>query len=246
MVETWLSTLPAAVIYLVIFLVIGLESLGVPLPGEITLVTGSLLAATGVTDPWWVAGSASAGAIVGDSVGYAIGRRGGRALLVRLGRRFPRHLGPPQLAKAEHTFERWGVWAVFFGRFVALLRILAGPLSGALKVPYPRFLAANASGGIIWASGTTCAIYFAGRAAEKWLQSFSWIALLVAVCFGIGSTLYLRHKAHRHVADELSRPDDDPTDDGELEKTEDGAQGPDTAQADARSTPGTAREPAAT
>ena len=55
--------------------------------------------------------------------------------LERLGRRFPKHLGPPHLAHAERIFARWGVWAVFFGRFVALLRILAGPLAGALKVP---------------------------------------------------------------------------------------------------------------
>lgn len=218
-VEAWLGTLPVAVIYLLIFGMIGLESLGIPLPGEITLVTGSLLAATQVTNVWWVAIAGSLGAIIGDSVGYAIGRRGGRALLERLGRRFPRHMGPPQLARAEHTFERWGVWAVFFGRFIALLRILAGPLSGALRVPYGRFLMANASGGIVWASGTTFAIYFAGRAAERWLQSFSWVALAVAVCCGIVTTLFLRRRAHQAVKTDLAAsaaPDPDPATQTEL------------------------------
>jgi membrane protein DedA with SNARE-associated domain len=92
-------------------------------------------------------------------------------------------------------FQRWGVWAVFFGRFVALLRILAGPLAGALHVPYPKFLAANAAGGITWAFGTTFVIYSVGRVAEKWLTNFSWIALAVALAGGVASTLYLRRRA---------------------------------------------------
>jgi uncharacterized protein YcfJ len=151
---------------------------------------------------------ASLGAIVGDSIGYAIGRRGGRALLERFGRRFPKHFGPPHLARAERIFEKWGVWAVFFGRFVALLRILAGPLAGALRVPYRKFLVANAAGGILWSFGTAFAIYYAGRAAEKYLRGFSWIALVVAVLFGIGTTLYLRRRAAR-THDLLD--DDDPS-----------------------------------
>jgi membrane protein DedA with SNARE-associated domain len=146
---------------------------------------------------WWVAIAASAGAIIGDSVGYAIGRRGGRPLLERLGRRFPAHLGPDQLARAERLFDRHGVWAIFFGRFVALLRVLAGPLAGSLRVPYPKFLAANAAGGIVWAGGTSLVIYSVGQAAEQWLSRFSWIALLAAVLFGIASTMFLRSRARR-------------------------------------------------
>jgi membrane protein DedA with SNARE-associated domain len=196
-VEHWLSLLPPVVVYLTVAAVIGVESLGIPLPGEIALVSAALLATNHVVDVWWVAVAGSAGAIVGDSIGYAIGRRGGRPLLGRLSRRFPAHLGPPQLAKAEQTFQKWGVWAVFFGRFVALLRILAGPLAGALGVPYPKFLMANAAGGIIWAGGTTFAIYAAGQAAEQWLSGFSWVALLLAVLAGIATTLILRHRARQ-------------------------------------------------
>jgi membrane protein DedA with SNARE-associated domain len=206
-VMDWLSGLPVELIYLIVGLVILTESMGVPLPGEITLVSASLLAATGVTNVWAVAIAAAAGAIIGDSIGYAIGRRGGRALLERFGRRFPKHFGPTHLARAERTFEKYGVWAVFFGRFVALLRILAGPLAGALHVPYRKFLIANASGGIIWAFGTAFAIYYAGQAAEKYLSGFSWIALVVAVLFGIGTTLYLRRRAARA---EVLLNDDDP------------------------------------
>jgi membrane protein DedA with SNARE-associated domain len=197
-ISDWLGTLPPLLLYLMVAGVIGLESMGIPLPGEIALVTAALLASSGHASIWWVAIAGSAGAIVGDSLGYVIGRRGGRALLERLGRRFPNHLGPSHLAGAERAFDRWGVWAIFFGRFIALLRIAAGPLAGALRVPYPRFLLANASGGIVWAGGTAVVVYFAGKAAERWLQGFSWVALLVAVVFGAATTLVLRSRARRH------------------------------------------------
>jgi membrane protein DedA with SNARE-associated domain len=199
-ISDWLGTLPPVLLYLMVAGIIGVESMGIPLPGEIALVSASLLAAAGHVSVVWVAVAGSAGAIAGDSVGYLIGRRGGRGLLERLGRRFPRHLGPDHLASAERAFDRWGVWAIFFGRFVALLRIAAGPLAGALRVPYPKFLIANATGGIAWAGGTTVVIYLAGRAAEHWLQRFSWAALVVAVLFGIGSTLVLRSRARRRRA----------------------------------------------
>jgi membrane protein DedA with SNARE-associated domain len=204
-VQHWLAVLPPILVYLVVGGVVGVESLGIPVPGEIALVSASLLAATGVTNVAWVAVAASMGAIIGDSVGYAIGRRGGRSMLERFGRRFPRHFGPAHLNKAERTFARWGVWAVFFGRFVALLRILAGPLAGALRIPYPRFLAANAAGGILWASGTAVAIWALGQVAERWLSGFSWVALAVAVVFGAVTTLVLRRRARRALHDEYEK-----------------------------------------
>jgi membrane protein DedA with SNARE-associated domain len=207
-IDDWLVSLPPLTIFLVVGAIILMESMGVPLPGEITLISASLLAATGAINIWGVAIAASIGAIIGDSIGYAIGRRGGRPLLERFGRRFPKHFGPSHLARAERTFAKWGVWAVFFGRFVALLRILAGPLAGALQVPYRKFLIANATGGIVWASGTAFAIYFAGHAAEKYLKDFSWIALIAAIVIGVGTTIYLRRRASR--ADALLN-DDDPT-----------------------------------
>jgi membrane protein DedA with SNARE-associated domain len=202
-VEEWLQSLPAILVYVIVALVIGIESMGIPVPGEIALVTASIMAIDHVTNPWFVGIAASIGAIGGDSIGYIFGRRGGRGLLERLGRRFPKHFGPVHLDRAERLFQKYGVWAVFFGRFVALLRILAGPLSGALHVPYRKFLVANASGGIVWAFGTTFVIYFVGRVAEKWLKDFSYIALIVAVVGGIASTLFLRRRAAKaHQAEE--------------------------------------------
>jgi membrane protein DedA with SNARE-associated domain len=187
--------------YLIVASVIGVESMGIPVPGEIALVAASLLAVSGYADIWWVAVAGSLGAIIGDSIGYWVGHRGGRPFLERLGRRFPRHMGPVQLAKAERTFQRWGVAAIFFGRFIALLRIFAGPLAGALRVPYWKFLAANASGGAIWASGTAVLIYYIGKVAESWLSRFSWIALAVAIVAGIVTTLIIRRRARREFAE---------------------------------------------
>jgi membrane protein DedA with SNARE-associated domain len=194
-IEGWLHTLPPLAVATVVCLIIGLESMGIPLPGELTLVTASVMASTGAINPWWVAVAAATGAIIGDSIGYSIGRKGGRRLLERLGRRFPKHLGAPHLSRAERTFAKWGVWAVFFGRFVALLRILAGPLAGALKVPYPKFLLANASGGIVWSFGTVFAIYYIGQAVEEYMKDFSWAALALAVVAGLGSTWYFKRRA---------------------------------------------------
>jgi membrane protein DedA with SNARE-associated domain len=208
LVQTWMATLPPFAIYALVGLVIGLESMGIPLPGEFALVGASLLATTGLTDPWLVGLAGSIGAIVGDSVGYVVGRRGGRGILERFGRRFPRHFGPAHLAQAERVFQRHGVWAVFFGRFVALLRILAGPLAGALRVPYPTFLIANAAGGIVWAYGTSFAIFYAGQAAERWLKQFSWLALVIAIVAGLATTMYLKRKATRHLREE---PETSPT-----------------------------------
>ena len=87
------------------------------------------------------------------------------------------------------------MWAVFFGRFIALLRILAGPLAGALQVPYRKFLIANAAGGVVWAFGTTFLLFYLGRVAERWLKDLSWAALIVAVLCGLGTTLWLKRRA---------------------------------------------------
>ncbi|WP_324784858.1 DedA family protein [Streptomyces sp. H51] len=197
-VQEWLDTVPAAAVYAVVGLVIGLESLGIPLPGEIILVSAALLSSqhAGV-DPVILGACASLGAVVGDSIGYAIGRKGGRPLLAWLGRKFPRHFGEGHVATAERSFEKWGMWAVFFGRFIALLRIFAGPLAGVLRMPYWKFLIANVLGGILWAGGTTAVIYYVGVVAESWLKRFSWLGLVAAVLIGLTSMLVLKRKAKK-------------------------------------------------
>jgi membrane protein DedA with SNARE-associated domain len=201
-VDALLQTIPPIAVYLVVGVVIGLESLGIPLPGEIALVSAALLASRHTLDinPVGVGAAATIGAIVGDTIGYSIGHRYGMNLFERLGRRFPKHFGPGHVALAKQFFTRWGMWAVFFGRFIALLRIFAGPLAGALKMPYSHFLAANASGGLIWAGGTTAVVYYLGLAAEKWLSRFSWVGLLVAVVIGVIFTLVMRERTAKAIA----------------------------------------------
>ena len=198
-----LQTIPPLAVYFIVGAIIGVESLGIPLPGEIALVSAALLASRHTLDinPVAVGAAATIGAIVGDSIGYSIGRRFGMSLFERLGDRFPKHFGPGHVALAKRLFARWGVWAVFIGRFIALLRIFAGPLAGALKMRYAQFLAANASGGLLWAGGTTAVVYYAGLAAERWLSRFSWIALVVAVLVGVGMTLLLRERTSRLIAE---------------------------------------------
>ncbi|MFF9205008.1 DedA family protein [Streptomyces sp. NPDC014986] len=199
-VQERLESVPAVAVYVLVGPVIGLESLGIPLPGEIILVSSALLASRhGDIDPVILGACATAGAIIGDSVGYAIGRRGGRPLPARLGARFPGHFGEGHIATAERSFRTWGVWAVFFGRFVALPRIFAGPLAGVLRMPYGKFLTANVLGGILWAGGTTAVIYCVGIVAESWLKRFSWLGLVAAVLIGVTSMLVLRRKAGKAV-----------------------------------------------
>lgn len=126
----------------------GIESLGVPVPGETSLLVGVFLATQGRLSVPIVALVAWVGAVIGDNLGYAIGRRWGTRLV-----RLPavgRFYSPERLERAEALFERRGWLAVFTGRFVALLRIFAGPLAGMHRMPWPGFFVANATGGALW------------------------------------------------------------------------------------------------
>ncbi|MGW6021350.1 DedA family protein [Streptomyces sp. NPDC055099] len=197
-VQEWLETVPAVSIYALVGVVIGLESLGIPLPGEIVLVSAALLSSQhGELNPVILGICATAGAIIGDSTGYAIGRKGGRPLLAWLERKFPKHFSAANVGSAEQSFQKWGMWAVFFGRFVALLRIFAGPLAGVLRMPYWKFLIANVLGGIVWAGGTTAVIYYIGVVAEDWLKRFSYFGLAIAVLIGVGSMLLVKRRAKK-------------------------------------------------
>jgi membrane protein DedA with SNARE-associated domain len=202
-VDALLQSIPPLAVYGIVGAVVGLESLGIPLPGEIVLVSAALMSSRHelAVNPIGVGAAAVIGAVIGDSTGYTIGRRLGLPLFDRLGRRFPTHFGPGHVMFAERLFDRWGARAVFFGRFIALLRIFAGPLAGALKMRYARFLLANVSGALCWAGGTTALVYYAGIAAERWLTRFSWIALVVAVAGGVVAAMLLRERTSRAIAD---------------------------------------------
>jgi membrane protein DedA with SNARE-associated domain len=136
--------------YGVVFLVVMSESAGLPVPGETSLLLASALAATGRLNIVGVIAAAALGAILGDTGGYWVGRTWGMALLRRYGRlvRFDEE----KLRRAEEFFARHGEKTVFFGRFVPVGRIFSAVLAGVGRMHYLRFLAWNASGGIVWAT----------------------------------------------------------------------------------------------
>lgn len=187
--------------------IVGLESAGLPLPGETTLIAAGYLAATGHLSLPLVIAAAALGAIVGDSVGYAIGRKGGRRLLERRGR----WLGvtPERLAKADRYFEKHGAKTVFFGRFIAFLRILAGPLAGASKMPYRRFLAANVAGAVTWATTMGTLAFFFGKPVATVLSSLGvWAVVILAVLLvaRLAFNRWKRARDSRMAAREVIRP----------------------------------------
>lgn len=161
--------------------IVGLESAGLPLPGETTLLAASYLASIGQLSLPLVIGAAALGAVVGDSVGYFVGRKGGRRFLERYGR----YVGitPAKLEKADGYFARHGGKTVFFGRFVAVLRILSGPLAGASNMPYRRFLTANVAGAVVWAATMGTLGFFFGKPVATFLSHLGIWALVALAAF---------------------------------------------------------------
>jgi len=147
---------------ILLFGVVALESFGLPLPGETALIAAAVLAAEGHYALPTVIAVAAAAAIVGDNGGYWVGRTGGRKLIERapVVRRFAPRVIPP----SERFFRRHGAKTVFIGRFVSLLRWTAAWLAGISHMPWWRFLAWNAAGGIVWATLVGVVAYYFGRA----------------------------------------------------------------------------------
>ncbi len=167
--------------YLIVFALVGIESLGIPLPGETALVTAAAYAALGHLSIVFVIMSAAAGAIIGDNFGYWIGRKGGRSFVLRYGKKF--HLKESHLVRAEAFFNKHGGKTVFIGRFVALLRSWAALLAGIGAMPYGEFTAYNAAGGIVWAALFGTLGYLFGKSLptlEKYVGRASLALVLLA------------------------------------------------------------------
>src|SRR4051812_48633053 len=160
-----LIDIPANVGYAAVFALIAVETMGIPVPAETALIAAALLAHRGQMDIGTLTVLAATAAILGDNVGFAIGRRFGRRVFLANGPLFKHRA--KALEHGEPFFAKHGPKAVFLGRWVAGLRIASAWLAGMNKMSWPTFLFWNALGGICWAFGIVFGVYFAGRAAEN-------------------------------------------------------------------------------
>jgi membrane protein DedA with SNARE-associated domain len=133
-----------------VFLFVGIESSGIPFPGETMLITAAAYAGAGHLRIQFVILAAIGGAVTGDNLGYWAGRTGGRSLVERYGHRI--HLDAQKLQRAERFYAKQGDKTVFFGRFVAVLRAWAAFLAGLNRMPWPKFFVFNIAGGVAWAT----------------------------------------------------------------------------------------------
>jgi membrane protein DedA with SNARE-associated domain len=185
--------------YEAVFVLVGLESLGVPIPGETALITAALYAATTHhLDIAVIIAVAATAAIVGDNIGFALGRWGGYRILRRYGRyvRFDQR----RLKIGLYVFREHGGKVVFIGRFIAVLRTYAAFLAGTNRMRWPRFLVFNAAGGISWALVIGLTYYYIGSAVSHLRGPLDIILGAVAVVVVIGFLIYLHKAEDRYSA----------------------------------------------
>jgi membrane protein DedA with SNARE-associated domain len=199
--------------YLAVFALIGIESLGIPAPGETMLVTAAVYAgATGNLLIEGVIAAAVAGAVIGDNIGYAVGRKGGYRLLLKHGPKL--RIKQSHLKVARYVFERHGGKVVFFGRFVAILRTYAAFLAGVGQMEWKRFLAWNAAGGIVWATIFGLLGYFGQKAFERLSTPINVTLGVLGLGGIVVFTLFLRRRTER-LADVAERTYPGPLSDGD-------------------------------
>jgi membrane protein DedA with SNARE-associated domain len=195
--------------YPLLFLLVMAESSGVPIPGETALIAAGVIASQGKLDIQLVIPIAALAAIVGDNIGYQIGRKGGRWLLERPGR-FERQRRQV-LSTGEPFFERHGPKAVFFGRFVLGLRVWASWLAGATHMRWRSFFLWNACGGICWATGVGLIAYFLGDTAGSAIEAFGLYGL-AALLLAVG-VFFVGHRRHRrHLEATAQKTSENPLD----------------------------------
>jgi membrane protein DedA with SNARE-associated domain len=190
--------------YPLLFVIVMCESSGLPVPGETGLITAGVLASQHNLKIVPVIVIAAAAAIVGDNIGYLIGRKGGRWLLERPGA-FQRQRNEV-LRIGEPFFERHGPKAVFFGRFILGLRVWASWLAGATRMPWRSFALWNAVGGITWATAIGLIAYFLGNSAGNAISAFGLYGL-AAVALAIVTGFLMHRRARRHHGAD-ARPED--------------------------------------
>jgi len=184
---------------IVLFALVAVESSGIPVPGEAALVTAGILASRGHFEIEWVIVVAAAGAIVGDNIGYWIGRKGGRRIIRRW--EWTQRVSARFLPPAERYFERHGGKTVFVARFIGILRVAGAWIAGISRMHWWRFLAWNAAGGICWAILVGLVSYYAGEAAAHAIERWGLIGGAVAAVLGVLVVL-AAHLVGRRVVEE--------------------------------------------
>jgi membrane protein DedA with SNARE-associated domain len=187
--------IPPDVGYALVFALIAVETMGIPVPGETALLAGGLLAHEGKLEIVPLIAIAAAAAILGDNVGFAIGRKLGRRVFEAPGPLHQQRLAA--LAVGEPFFERHGPKAVFLGRWVAGLRIASAWLAGMNRMHWPRFLFWNALGGICWATSVGLGAYLVGHAFEKYIGVGGIVAAGVVSGGLVGLFVWRRARARR-------------------------------------------------
>jgi len=199
--------LPPLLALALVFLLPALEAsafLGVVVPGEVGVILGGVLANQHKLALAAVLVAGITGAIIGDSLGYAVGKRYGETLLSKIPRRL---LKPEHVTRTEETIRRLGGKAVFVGRFTAALRALVPGMAGMSRMPYQRFLPWNALGGLVWATGFVVLGYLAGSQYQRLERYANYIglALLAAIA---GYFLLRRTRRSRRVAGDPEHADE--------------------------------------
>jgi membrane protein DedA with SNARE-associated domain len=185
--------------YAAIFLVVMLESAGIPMPGETILISAAALAGTKhALEIQWVIAAAAGGAIVGDNIGFWVGREFGEPLLEKWGDLVG--LDARKRMLGRYLFARYGGSIVFFGRFVALLRAFAALLAGANNLAPWRFFVFNALGGIVWATIFGSGGYLLGASIHRVAGPVGWAMLILALVALLVLWRYFKHHEERLLA----------------------------------------------
>lgn len=199
MITNWLLGLPPLLVYAALFAVVAAESSGLPVPGETSLIAVAILASqhAGLRIEVVIAVAALA-AIVGDNIGYVLGRHAGRHLLTREGRWRERR--QRFLVQGEAFFEKHGSRAVFLARWLPGLRVVGSWLAGANHMRWRTFLLWNALGGIAWATSIGLAAYLLGHVAATIFRTFGLVGLAVVAVVVVGAFVVHRRRARRRRA----------------------------------------------
>jgi membrane protein DedA with SNARE-associated domain len=185
--------------------IVGLESMGLPLPGETALIFASIYAGSHGNSIIPVIAAAAVGAIIGDNLGYLIGREFGFKILQRFGPRLG--LTEGRIKLGQYLFMLHGAKVVFFGRFVAVLRVLAAFLAGVNQMPWKIFFAANAAGAVLWATIFGLAASTFGRSIRSVEGPLGIIGLILAVVAFIAAAMFLkRHESELQAKAERALP----------------------------------------